>query len=307
MKKLFYLIVLTLILGLFLTGCSVLSNIGQVPATEQSGINYLTKGTTFTVGNDATERPVTDTYHNFTIIDTNNPSSEFGALNTFSYYAANTNPFKFVLVDELSVVQWVSDPITPPGIGAQSWPSSIPVLVEPDWNLGLYFSSTGTVPFEYIGAPAYYEPNNSGEPNLGDKLFPYAGSSNRVYSFVATGTVRYNWSGFFSPVDDEDVNVAKAGRAIPLKFSLDGYQGLELEIFATGYPKSISFKCPDDDSFVSSDLPTVTAGKSSLSYDADADQYIYVWKTFKEWAGTCRKLVVLLNDGTSLEADFTFK
>ena len=44
MKKLYYLIVLTLILGLVLTGCSLLSNVGQVPTTEQSGISYLTKG-----------------------------------------------------------------------------------------------------------------------------------------------------------------------------------------------------------------------------------------------------------------------
>jgi len=44
MKKLMYLIVLALILGLVLTGCSLLSNISQVPATEQSGISYLTKG-----------------------------------------------------------------------------------------------------------------------------------------------------------------------------------------------------------------------------------------------------------------------
>jgi len=43
MKKLIYLIVLTLILGLVLTGC--LSNVGQVPTNEQSGITYLTKGT----------------------------------------------------------------------------------------------------------------------------------------------------------------------------------------------------------------------------------------------------------------------
>ena len=43
MKKLYYLIVLALILGLVLTGCSLLSNIGQAPATEQSGIAYLTK------------------------------------------------------------------------------------------------------------------------------------------------------------------------------------------------------------------------------------------------------------------------
>ena len=44
MKKLYYLIILTVILGLVLTGC-FLSNVGQVPTTEQSGITYLTKGT----------------------------------------------------------------------------------------------------------------------------------------------------------------------------------------------------------------------------------------------------------------------
>ena len=43
MKKLSYLIVLALILGLVLTGCTLLSNVGQVPTTEQSGITYLTK------------------------------------------------------------------------------------------------------------------------------------------------------------------------------------------------------------------------------------------------------------------------
>jgi len=43
MKKLSYLIVLALILGLILTGCSLLSNVGQVPTNEQGGITYLTK------------------------------------------------------------------------------------------------------------------------------------------------------------------------------------------------------------------------------------------------------------------------
>ena len=45
MKKLSYLIVLALILGLVLTGCSLLSNIGQAPANDQSGITYLMKAT----------------------------------------------------------------------------------------------------------------------------------------------------------------------------------------------------------------------------------------------------------------------
>ena len=42
MKKLIYLIILLLILGLVLTGC-FLSNVGQVPATEQSGVSNIAK------------------------------------------------------------------------------------------------------------------------------------------------------------------------------------------------------------------------------------------------------------------------
>ena len=194
MKKLSYLIVLTLILGLVLTGCSLLSNVSQVPATEQSGITYLTKGATFIVGNDATERPNTDTRTDFTIIDTNRPSSELGTLNTFDYYAANINPFRFVLVDGSDVVKWVSDSITPPDIGMQIWTPSTPVYVEPGWNLGLYFASAGTVPFEYAGEPAWYGYGNAGVPVVGNKLI-YDSSSNRIYSFVANGNVAITWTG----------------------------------------------------------------------------------------------------------------
>ena len=43
MKKSIYLIVLVLILGLALTGCTLLSNISQVPATGQSEVSSLTK------------------------------------------------------------------------------------------------------------------------------------------------------------------------------------------------------------------------------------------------------------------------
>ena len=44
MKKLSYLIIIALIFGLVLTGCSLLSSVGQVPATEQSEVSSLTKG-----------------------------------------------------------------------------------------------------------------------------------------------------------------------------------------------------------------------------------------------------------------------
>jgi hypothetical protein len=52
---------------------------------------------------------------------------------------------------------------------------------------------------------------------------------------------------------------------------------------------------------------TVTAGSSSLSYDATTDTYTYFWKTDRGWKGTCRQLNVKLNDGASHIANFQFK
>jgi hypothetical protein len=117
-------------------------------------------------------------------------------------------------------------------------------------------------------------------------------------------TVTYAFGGFFSPVDNQPTyNEAKAGSAIPVKFSLSGDQGLE--IFEAGYPKSEHTKC---NSMAQRDgiEETATAGSSSLSYDATTDQYTYVWKTEKAWSDSCRQLVILLDDGTFHRANFNF-
>ncbi|KCZ73432.1 hypothetical protein ANME2D_00498 [Candidatus Methanoperedens nitroreducens] len=114
----------------------------------------------------------------------------------------------------------------------------------------------------------------------------------------------YTFSGFFRPVENPPIlNVVKAGSAIPVKFSLDGDQGLD--IFAEGYPKSELITCGSIDIADGID-ETITAGSSSLSYNATTDQYNYVWKTDKTWTDTCRQLVVKLDDGTSHIANFKF-
>jgi hypothetical protein len=120
-----------------------------------------------------------------------------------------------------------------------------------------------------------------------------------------TITVLYNFTGFFQPVSNPPVlNVVNAGRAIPVKFSLSGNKGLN--IFAPNSPSSGPIVCNSSDP--ATDLQdTVTAGGSSLSYDAGTDQYIYVWKTNSSWAGTCRQLVVQLNDGSIHRANFKFR
>lgn len=121
---------------------------------------------------------------------------------------------------------------------------------------------------------------------------------------VGVGYEVYDWTGFFPPVDNlPTFNVAKAGRAIPVKFSLDGDQGLD--IFAATYPKVTTIACPGSASLDNSQ--TVTASSNSLSYDPGADQYNFVWKTDKAWIGTCRQLVVRLVDGTDHLANFKFR
>jgi len=137
------------------------------------------------VGNDAIDRAVVDTYSNFTIIDTNNPVSVDGWLTAFNYYAKNTNKFQFVLIDGSNVVKWVSPTVTPLSTGTQTY--NAVVAVESGWNLGVHFDSTGTIPFDYVGAPATYTPNNDGPVIVGEELY-VEGTSDRIYSWKASGT-----------------------------------------------------------------------------------------------------------------------
>ncbi len=129
-----------------------------------------------------------------------------------------------------------------------------------------------------------------------------------------TYEVHYDFRGFFAPVDNKDasgnfiLNTVKAGSAVPVKFSLGGNQGLK--ILAPGAatspnPKSEAVSCTTSGT---EDVveETVNAGGSSLSYDASANQYTYVWKTDKAWATTCRLFTLTLSDGTLHQAKFKF-
>jgi predicted 3-demethylubiquinone-9 3-methyltransferase (glyoxalase superfamily) len=152
------------------------------------------------------------------------------------------------------------------------------------------------------------------DQNPDDNFLTFDATSDTTLKLV--GTWLYDFSGFFSPVDNPDVatNKAKAGSSIPVKFSLGGDQGLD--IFATTgtnpttnetftYPTSTAMTCDSTDELDAIE-ETVTAGGSSLQYDAALDQYTYVWKTNKAWAGTCRQLVVKLADDTYYRAYFQF-
>jgi hypothetical protein len=129
--------------------------------------------------------------------------------------------------------------------------------------------------------------------------------SNNSPVATCTYSVIYLWTGFFQPVDNTNLNVTKAGSAIPVKFNLGGNQGLA--IFAASYPSSSQVNCEAINEDQDTIEETVNAGGSSLTYDNSASQYIYVWKTDKTWTGKCRRLDVKLNDGTTHSAYFKFK
>ena len=115
----------------------------------------------------------------------------------------------------------------------------------------------------------------------------------------------YEFAGFFAPVNNPPtVNAVQAGRAVPVKFSLGGDHGLD--IFDEGHPRSQRIDC-DTRVPVDEIEQTDTAGRSELTYDAVSGRYQYVWKTEAAWAGTCRRLVLGLDDGSRHTADFRLR
>jgi hypothetical protein len=173
----------------------------------------------------------------------------------------------------------------------------------------------GNVALSVDGGSSISQPLSSGSTTFTVSI-PSAGNHalNAMYSpqgyfYGSSGTgklhvLSYVFTGFFSPVNNLPAfNSVKAGQAVPVKFSLNGNQGLD--IFAAGYPTSGTIAClPDAQVEVVEE--TVTAGASSLSYDPASDQYNYVWKTDKAWSNTCRQFFVKFLDGSYQRANFKF-
>lgn len=104
------------------------------------------------------------------------------------------------------------------------------------------------------------------------------------------GSETFDFAGFMAPVANPPaVNVVNAGRAVPVRFSLSGDHGLD--ILSAGFPVSQQIVC-DVETAINTVEETATAGQSTLSYDAVTDEYVYVWKTERGWANTCRRLIV---------------
>jgi probable HAF family extracellular repeat protein len=211
-------------------------------------------------------------------------------------------PFTFMVDRKAPSVQLTcpSSPVRKGSAASASWSAS-------DGGSGVAGEASGSIALEtsFVGA------NRTASLAAGSVL-DNMGNGNSTTS-CSYGVV-YNWIGFFQPIDNQDAsgryifNQAKAGSTIPVKFSLDGDQGLNIfsrNTDGTYGPTSGAITC--DASTAADPVEEYsTATVSGLKYDATANQYIYNWKTASTWAGTCRQLVVTLVDGTVHRANFTF-
>ena len=127
-----------------------------------------------------------------------------------------------------------------------------------------------------------------GRHSVGCRVGDVAGN---VATVDADYDVVYRFAGFLRPVVDlPDTNRAKAGSAVPLKFTLEGQHG------AGVVAAVVSSRCDGAGGEV--------AANGSLSYDSG--QYVFVWKTDRAWASSCRVVSMRLDDGSTHEARFSF-
>jgi MBG domain/Thrombospondin type 3 repeat len=132
----------------------------------------------------------------------------------------------------------------------------------------------------------------------------YTGNAATVSIDVSLAVSSLHFRGFFKPVRNAPMfNRVRAGQAVPLKFTVDGYRGTT--VLKAGSPTSSPISCQAvrSENFVDESEPSDRAG---LRMDGAKSKFKYVWKTDPSWAGTCRKLVLTLVDGSSYEALFRF-
>jgi hypothetical protein len=120
-------------------------------------------------------------------------------------------------------------------------------------------------------------------------------SSGNAASASATYAVRYDFSGFYSPLVAEPAAVTlRAGDSVSAKFSLHGDRGPDVLARAAWRP------C-----FVGSNDSSSANG--TLTYASGPDRYTFKWATSSTWAGSCKELLLTLRDGTTHAAYVVFR
>ena len=118
-----------------------------------------------------------------------------------------------------------------------------------------------------------------------------------------TADIRVIWDfgGYQSPANAGGVTLLNAGASLPVKFSLDGDQGLAI---LDGDPTFQRHACPTGATIGS---PITAVASEPFAYEAATDTYRFTWKTDKAWTSWCGTLTVALADGEAYTMEVRFK
>lgn len=115
--------------------------------------------------------------------------------------------------------------------------------------------------------------------------------------------VVFDFRGFRRPVRDlPGVNRGHAGAVVPVRFRLRGHEGSD--VLADRYPQVAQYGCASEQR-PSEGEPARLLGR--VRYRRWRRHHRFLWKTEREWAGSCRRLLLGLSDGSVHAADFRFR
>jgi hypothetical protein len=212
-------------------------------------------------------------------------------------------------VAETSVVLLTSMPAQPSGFQVGDPPAVYQIeTTATGWDEILVCLPYGSLPAGVtpqikhydIGLGQWVDVPTFSDSGLPDRII--CGFVDSLSPFAVGYTHIYNVSGPFQPVDSHPTpNTMKAGRTVPVKFSLGGDYGFD--VFADDYPTSVGDAACGGPADV---VETTTTNASGLTYDAVSGIYQYNWKTSSGWKGQCRTLILKFGDGQELKAEFKF-
>jgi extracellular elastinolytic metalloproteinase len=134
------------------------------------------------------------------------------------------------------------------------------------------------------------------------------GTTNRddnTEAFDVPPTCAAPGTGFAPPVANQPaVNTFVAGETVPLRFNIGGNRGADP--LASNSPASQAIDCATGLPLQFAITTPTDSANDKLTYNAALQQYQYLWETLPEWAGTCRQVIITLDDGTQLRARFEF-
>jgi hypothetical protein len=127
---------------------------------------------------------------------------------------------------------------------------------------------------------------------------------------ISSATVRYrvlyDFEGFLWPVRNRPrVNWWPAGVPVPIRFGLGGNLGLD--VVEKGWPQVAEVDCDFKDEAERGEPAEQLRWIKGLLYFKRKQRYLFLWKTERDWAGSCRQFILKLKDGTVKRADFKFR